>query len=212
MAVPQRPVTHRVHAALPSPPRLRGAVRVEVVAYDPRWPQQFTAVREELLAALRGVEVIGVEHVGSTSVPGLAAKPRIDVDVVVSTEHLSAAREALEAAGYSWLGEQGVTDRHAFRAPDRAPPRNVYVAIDGCLALRNHLAVRDLLRRDARLRDEYGQLKPELAGRDYADIDRYVLDKSPMIQRILAAAGLDAEERAAIDVMNAGTGAHRTGW
>jgi GrpB-like predicted nucleotidyltransferase (UPF0157 family) len=186
-------------------------MHVEVVAYDPRWPEQFRAVRDALVDALDGVSVRSIEHVGSTSVPGLAAKPRIDVDVVVAAEHVPAARLALEAAGYTWLGEQGVTDRHALRAPDRAPPRNVYVAVDGCLALRNHLAVRDLLRRDARLRHEYGQLKLDLARRDYADIDGYVLDKSPMIQRLLAAAGLDAEERAAIDVMNGGTGAHPAG-
>jgi GrpB-like predicted nucleotidyltransferase (UPF0157 family) len=172
------------------------------VPYDPRWPALFRAVRDTLLIALDGVSVIAIEHVGSTSVPGLAAKPRIDVDVVVAAEHLPAVREALVAAGYAWLGELGVTDRHAFRAPDRTPPRNVYVAVDGCLAIRNHLAVRDLLRRDARLRDEYGRLKLELARGDYADADQYVVDKSPMIQRILAAAGIDTVDRAAIDAMN----------
>ena len=186
-------------------------MRVVVVPYDPGWPEQFRTVRDGLLAALEGVPVRSIEHVGSTSVPGLAGKPRIDVDVVVAGEHLLSTREALEAAGHTWLGELGVPDRHAFRAPDREPPRNVYVAVDGCLALRNHLAVRDLLRRDARLRDAYGRLKIELAERDYADVDQYVIDKSPMIQRILAAAGLDAAERAAIDAMNRGTGERRTG-
>lgn len=179
--------------------------------YDPRWPQQFATVADELRAALNGVPVVAIEHVGSTSVPGLAAKPRIDVDVVVHAEHLPDAIRALEAAGYVWLGELGVTDRHAFKAPQGGPPRNVYVAVDGCLALRNHLAVRDFLRRDARLRDEYGRLKLELAGRDYDDLDRYVRDKSPILGRILAAAGLAPDELEAIDAMNRGTGEHRTG-
>ena len=170
--------------------------------YDPRWEEQFLAVRADLLGALEGVPVRSIEHVGSTSVPGLAAKPRLDIDIVVAADELPAARAALEAAGYAWLGEQGVPDRHAFRAPDRHPPRNVYVVVDGCLALRNHLSLRDLLRRDARLRDEYGRLKLQLAGRDYADIDQYVVEKSPVIQRILAAAGMDREELAAIDAMN----------
>jgi GrpB-like predicted nucleotidyltransferase (UPF0157 family) len=186
-------------------------MHVVVVPYDPRWPAQFRATRDSLASVLDGVPVRSIEHVGSTSVPGLAAKPRIDVDVVVRAEHLATARAALEAAGYAWLGEQGVTDRHAFRAPDRAPPRNVYVVVEGCLALRNHLAVRDLLRRDAGLRDEYGQLKLELARRDYEDIDQYVVDKSPAIQRILAAAGISDEDRSAIDAMNRGTGEHPTG-
>ena len=186
-------------------------MHVVVVAYHPRWAEQFRAVREDLLAALEGVAVRSIEHVGSTSVPGLAAKPRLDIDVVVPADAVPLARSALEAAGYTWLGDLGIPDRHAVRAPDRAPPRNVYVVVDGCLALRNHVAVRDLLRRDARLRDEYGRLKLELAARDYDDIDQYVLDKSPVLQRILAAAGFDPEDRAAIDAMNRGTGERRTG-
>ncbi len=177
-------------------------MRVVVLPYDPGWPEQFRGVRHDLLRALAGVPVVAVEHVGSTAVSGLAAKPRLDIDVVVAREHVTPARAALEAAGYNWLGEQGIPDRHAFRAPDRVPPRSVYLVVEGCLALRNHLALRDLLRRDARLRDEYGRLKLELAGRDYEDTDQYVVDKSPMIQRILTAAGLDAKERAAIDAMN----------
>jgi GrpB-like predicted nucleotidyltransferase (UPF0157 family) len=177
-------------------------VRVAVVPYDPTWPEQFAALREHLLAALEGVPVRSIEHVGSTSVPGIAAKPQLDVDIVVDADRVPAASSALEAVGYSPLGELGITDRHAFRAPDHSPSRNVYVVVDGCLALRNHLALRDLLRRDGRLRDEYGRLKLELAHRDYEDIDQYVVDKSPVIQRILAAAGIDRDELAEIDAMN----------
>jgi GrpB-like predicted nucleotidyltransferase (UPF0157 family) len=177
-------------------------VRVEVVPYDPTWPEQFAAVRDQLLAELQGVPVRSIEHVGSTSVPGLAAKPRLDVDIVVDADWVPAAIAALEAVGYSLLGELGVTDRHAFRAPDHSPPRSVYVVVDGCLAMRNHLALRDVLRRDGRLRDEYGRLKLELAQRDYGDIDQYVVDKSPVIQRILAATGMDRDELAEIDAMN----------
>ena len=186
-------------------------MRVVVVPYDPRWPEQFGAVRDQLQDALAAVPIRSFEHVGSTSVPGLASKPRIDVDVVVEAEHAAAARTALEAAGYDWLGDLGVPDRYACRSPDREPPRNVYVVVDGCLALRNHVAVRDLLRRDAQLRDEYGRIKLELARREYADSDQYVADKSPIIQRILAAAGFDAEERAAIEAVNRRTDTRATG-
>ena len=186
-------------------------MRVKVVPYDPRWPQQFLAVRDHLLLALEGVRVRAIEHVGSTAVPGLAAKPRLDINVVVVAEHLDAARRALEAAGYTWRGERGIPDRHAFHAPDREPERSVYVVIEGSLALRNVLAVRDLLRRDAQLRDEYGAFKLELAKRDYADGDEYAVAKSPVIQRILAAAGLTEEERSAIDAVNQGTADGPTG-
>jgi GrpB-like predicted nucleotidyltransferase (UPF0157 family) len=177
-------------------------MRVEVVPYQPRWQEQFGAVREDLLAALEEVEVIAIEHVGSTSVPGLAAKPRLDIDVVVAADQVAAASTALAAAGYTQLGDLGIPDRHAFRAPDEQPRRSVYVIVDGCLALRNHLAVRDLLRRDGPLRDEYSRLKLDLATRDYDDLEQYVVDKSPVLQRILAVAGLDADERAEIESMN----------
>ena len=186
-------------------------MHVVVVPYDPRWPEQFLAVRDDLVSALVGVPVRSIEHVGSTAVPGLAAKPRLDIDVVILAEHLDAARRALEAAGYAWRGDLGITDRHAFRAPDREPARSVYVVIEGSLALRNHLAVRDLLRRDAQLRNEYGRLKLELATRHYSNADQYAVDKSPVIQRILAAAGFDDGERAAIDAVNRGTAERRTG-
>ena len=177
-------------------------MRFRVVPYDPRWPQQFRTVRDDLAAVLDGVLVRSIEHVGSTSVPGLAAKPQIDVDIVVPRDELATAIAALESGGYTYLGELGIPDRHAFRAPDGEPPRNVYVVVDGCLALRNHLAVRDLLRRDAQLRDEYSRLKLELAGREYADGNEYVADKSPVLQRILAAAGFGTDELAAIDALN----------
>lgn len=177
-------------------------MRVEVVPYDPRWPQQFAAVRDDLHSALRGVEVIAIEHVGSTSVPGLAAKPRLDIDVVVAADQVTVASAALEAVGYAPLGDLGIPDRHAFTAPDDAPPRNVYVVVERCLALRNHLAVRDLLRRDARLRHEYAHHKLELGAREYDDVDEYVVDKSPMLQKILEAAGLDSDERAQINAVN----------
>ena len=177
-------------------------MKVEVVAYDPRWPLQFATVRDDLLAALDGVEVIAIEHVGSTSVPGLAAKPRLDIDVVVAAETVGAASAALLAVGYAPLGDLGIPHRYAFTAPDDSPRRNVYVVVDGCLALRNHLAVRDLLRRDQGLRAEYARHKLELATRDYEDVDDYVVDKSPVLQRILEAAGIDPDERRSIDAMN----------
>ena len=180
-------------------------MHVVVVPYDPRWPEQFLAIREELASALADVPVRSIEHVGSTAVPGLVAKPRLDIDVVIAAEHLEAARNALEATGYAWLGDLGIADRHAFRAPDQDPARSVYVVIDGSLALRNHVAVRDLLRRDEQLRDEYGRLKLELARCDYSSGDEYMIAKSPLIQRILAAAGFAQGELDAIDAANRGT-------
>ena len=89
--------------------------------------------------------------------PGLPAKPIIDIDIVVGSEALPRALAALESAGYVYQGELGIDDRHAFKARDDQPRRNVYVCLDGCLALRNHLAVRETLRSNTDLRDEYAE-------------------------------------------------------
>jgi GrpB-like predicted nucleotidyltransferase (UPF0157 family) len=175
---------------------------VEVVPYDPGWPAAFEALHAELGAALSGVPVVAIEHVGSTSIPGLAAKPVIDIDIVVEREDVDRVVAALTAVGYSYLGDLGIPDRHAFRALPVGPRRNVYVAVQGCLALRNHLAVRELLRADDALRDEYGALKMTLSKNDYPDIDAYVADKSDLLQRVLGRAGFEQSQLRSIEEMN----------
>ena len=175
---------------------------IRVVPYDTSWPAQFNLIHVALADALRHVPIIAIEHVGSTSVPGLPAKPVIDVDVVVRREHLAPAIEALVTAGYRHEGDLGIRDRHAMRAPDRAPERNVYVAVEGSLALRNHLAVRDVLRADAARRDEYGRLKLDLAQRHAEDMDAYVAAKTELLGAILARGGLTDEEREEIALAN----------
>lgn len=167
---------------------------IVVVDYDPDWPSAFQSLRAMYERALTGVRVVAIEHVGSTSVPGLAAKPVIDVDIVVAGEDVPDAIRAMEAAGFRSLGERGITDRCALEAPGHLPRTHTYVVVDGSLALRNHLGVRDVLRRDAALREEYAALKRAIAARE-GDIDRYVGAKSILLSAILERAGLTAEER-----------------
>jgi GrpB-like predicted nucleotidyltransferase (UPF0157 family) len=179
-----------------------GGVPITVVDYDPAWPEVFESIRGDLTRILAGVDVLAIEHVGSTSVPGLAAKPVIDVDVVVTRENLPAAISAMETGGYTHLGDMGVPDREAFRAQS-PPKRNVYVTVVGCLSLRNHLGVRDVLRADAALREEYGALKKRLAGQFTIDqIDDYVEGKSAVIQRLLERAGIATDELMEIEAGN----------
>ena len=130
-----------------------------VVDYDPQWPAVFTSIREVLAAALAEVPVVAIEHVGSTSVPGLAAKPIIDVDVVVRRQFVSRAIDALQLVGYEPLGDLGIPDRYALKAPSGAARQNVYVTVEDCLSPRNHLGLREVLRNDAALRDEYSATK-----------------------------------------------------
>ena len=177
-------------------------MRIEVVPYDPEWPDAFASIHEEITTAMAGVLVVAIEHVGSTAVPGLAAKPVIDVDVVIELGALDDAIAALQAAGYVHKGEQGVADRHAFDAPPQGPARYVYVVLAGCIALRNHLGVRDALRADRELRDRYGAPKLELGQREFDDREDYVAAKSELIQEILCRAGLTSDEREAIERMN----------
>jgi GrpB-like predicted nucleotidyltransferase (UPF0157 family) len=174
---------------------------IVVVDYDPQWPVAFATIRSTLETVLADVPVIGIEHVGSTSVPGLAAKPIIDIDVIVDRSHVDNSIAALEAAGYRSLGEMGVPDRHAFKAPPGAIRQNTYVIVDGCLSLRNHLGLRDVLRDDPELRYEYSSIKRRLAAAT-DDIDVYVDGKSDVLRRVLARAGLAVAELDEIEAGN----------
>lgn len=130
-----------------------------------------------------------MQHVGSTSVPGLAAKPVLDVDVIVPAARVPAAVAALESSGYVHRGDLGVSGREAFTAPDQDPPRHVYVCARGAVHVRNHLAVPEVLRRRADLREEYAAVKPALAADPDMDVDRYLAGKSAILGKVLEAAG-----------------------
>jgi GrpB-like predicted nucleotidyltransferase (UPF0157 family) len=143
------------------------------------------------------VPVVAIEHVGSTSVPGLVAKPVIDCDIIVAEPDVAAASQALARLGFTPMGDLGIPLRWAFKEPARLAGTNTYVIVEGCLSLRNHLAVRDTLRADASLRDQYAAVKRRVGAA--ADIDEYGRGKNAMVQQILAAAGLTDAERASID-------------
>jgi GrpB-like predicted nucleotidyltransferase (UPF0157 family) len=176
-------------------------MEIEVVPYDDAWPAAFAAVERDLRAALGDIHVESIEHVGSTSIPGLAAKPILDIDIVVRRSALDPATAALVAAGYGPLGDLGISDRHAFVAPDANPRRHVYVVVERSLSLRNHLIVRGALRQSASLRSEYGALKLDLAGR-LGDLGQYTEAKTELLQRVLRAGGLTEPELAEIERIN----------
>jgi RimJ/RimL family protein N-acetyltransferase len=146
---------------------------------------------------------LSIEHVGSTSVPGLAAKPIIDIDIIVAREHVRSANDALVTNGkFDYLGELGIPDRHVFKDPNQTTPRNIYVCIDGVAQTRNHLGLRNTLRANAQLREEYARVKLDLAAKGTNIID-YTEAKGAVIQKILKASGmLNEEELAAIEKIN----------
>jgi len=146
--------------------------------------------------------------VGSTSVPHLAAKPIIDIDIIVPTPAAVAPVVAalVSRAGFTDLGELGIAGRYCVKDSEQTPPRNIYVCVEGAAALRNHLGLRDVLRRDDALRDEYARVKLALAGAGMDVID-YVAAKGVVVQKILKASGLLSDaELAAIDAANTAEG------
>lgn len=173
---------------------------IEVRDYDPTWPDQYEELRAEYAAALESAAVafLTIEHVGSTSVPGLESKPVIDIDIVVESEDVRSASSVLVGLGFEPRGELGIPQRWAFWEPDRIVGTNTYVVVADSLALRNHLAVRDTLRADPDLRTKYGELKKR-TGASAADIYEYGAGKNAFIQHILAKAGLSDEDRSAIE-------------
>lgn len=174
---------------------------IDVVAWSPRWAEQYDDVAAVLRDALTGIGA-RVEHVGSTSVPGLAAKPILDIDVVVDASDVPAAVAALASVGYVHRGDLGVTGREAFFAPD-GPRRHVYVCAAGTTNVRNHLAVRDVLRSRDDLRDAYASVKLALAAEPEMDIDTYLAGKSALLQQVLEVSGeFSEDELAAIHRLN----------
>ncbi|MFT3898907.1 MAG: GrpB family protein [Gordonia sp. (in: high G+C Gram-positive bacteria)] len=176
---------------------------VEVVSYSEDWPVQFAHIAGGLSHALDGVPVVAIEHVGSTAVPGLAAKPILDIDIIVERQHVRAAIAALANIGYVHRGDLGMTDREAFTAPDSNPRRHVYVCVQGTVHLRNHLAVREVLRARPDLRELYGAVKLALSLDPDIDIPTYIARKSDVLQDVLAASELSDDEKRLILDLNA---------
>lgn len=157
---------------------------IEVVDYDPEWPALFEAEAARLRQALGDVAV-RIEHVGSTAVPGLAAKPTVDIQVSVpDVADRDAYAGRLEDLGYEHVPDPDFVDYPFFGWPSAKAPRtfNLHVCQAGTENERRHLAFRDLLRSDPDARDEYAALKRELALKHGNDIEGYVADKDAFVR------------------------------
>jgi GrpB-like predicted nucleotidyltransferase (UPF0157 family) len=162
---------------------------VRVVPYDPAWPELYAAEVARLEPILRSHGVaLRVEHTGSTAVPGLAAKPILDILAGRHGEdERAAAIAALQAGGYVHRGEQGISGRDFFR---RGEPRQYHVhlaAIDSSF-WRDHRAFRDYLRAHPNAAAAYAKLKQELAARHPLDRESYIEGKTGFVEGILEAA------------------------
>ena len=171
--------------------------QVSVVVYDPEWPRRFAAARQQIGPLLPAGS--RVEHVGSTAVPGLAAKDVIDIAVVVpSLEELDAVVDRLEAIGYQARRAAFDADPgHVFlrKLDDGRRTQHVHVYVDGNPDLVDVVAVRDLLRGDAMSRQRYQAVKLALAEAAPYDLGAYVQGKNSVVQDLIRTARLDTVER-----------------
>lgn len=175
---------------------------VIVQPHDPAWAANFDKLAARLVPAISDFDA-RIEHVGSTSVPGLAAKPTIDITIVIQHEaDRQPIIDALVAMNYAHLGDLGIEGREALRYPLHPIPHNLYVGLESSPAIRNHLAVRDSLHADPDLVAEYAALKLRLSNLFSNDIDAYTEAKSAFLASILQQAGFSDAELAAIKEQN----------
>jgi GrpB-like predicted nucleotidyltransferase (UPF0157 family) len=179
---------------------------IEIVPYDNRWPEEFRRIGTPLRAAL-GALALRIDHIGSTSVAGLAAKDVIDVQVTATTLDATAIASALAPLGYTlW---EGITGDHVppghddrpekwrklfFRAPAGQRRTNLHVRQAGGANQRYALLFRDYLRAEPRAAGAYAQVKEALARLHPEDMDAYYDVKDPVCDIIMAAAELWAAQ------------------
>jgi GrpB-like predicted nucleotidyltransferase (UPF0157 family) len=158
--------------------------QITIVDYDPLWPRKFATHARVIAGALSGSALL-IEHIGSTSVPDLAAKPIIDILVVVhDSADESTYLPQLEALGYVLrVREPDWNEHRMFRTPEKDVHIHIYSA--GCPEFQRNLTFRDRLRRSSDDRRRYEQTKRELATKEWSDMNAYADAKTGVIESIL---------------------------
>ena len=160
---------------------------IEVVQYNPEWPLAFEAEATRIKQAL-GDNCIDIHHIGSTSVPGLAAKPIIDMIPVVRDIY-AVNKLAMEDLGYKTKGEFGIPFRSYFTKGKDIRTHNVHIFEQGDSEIERHLKFRDWMRNNPQDRDAYANLKNNLAEKFPNDIEAYCIGKDEFVANIDAKAG-----------------------
>lgn len=158
---------------------------ITVLDYDPEWPLKYNKERDHIIEILKD-NCISIYHIGSTSVPGLAAKPVIDIMAVVrSLERTDLAAEKFSNLGYEYLGEFGIAGRRYLRkgGDERTHQLHIFQA-DDWKNIQRHLAFRDYMRIHKKERDAYATLKKDLAQKFPYDIDGYCDGKENFVRKM----------------------------
>ena len=166
--------------------------RVVVVPYDKMWESAFEEIRKEIESAI-GNLIVGIEHVGSTSVEGMWAKPCIDIDVIIKDYAVfDRVVDGLEAIGYIHEGDLGIKDREAFKYTDKQhlQHHHLYVCPQDSQELHRHIAFRDFLRSNPEAVKKYSAVKETAAQLFPFDIAQYIAYKTPCIEQLYQMCGL----------------------
>ncbi|GAA0859258.1 MULTISPECIES: GrpB family protein [Clostridium] len=166
-------------------------MHVVVEDYNPKWKIEFEKIKAELMMVLSD-KIISIEHVGSTSVEGLAAKPIIDIDIVIDN-NFEEVKIALESISYIHEGDLGIHGREAFKYynKEHLMKHHLYVCNKENEELYRHIKFRDYLKVHKVDRDKYSLVKKEMAKKYTEDIELYIDGKEPIILEIYKKCGLD---------------------
>jgi len=165
--------------------------RVVVEKWNPQWKYEY----EKIVASL-GKDIIynsiKIEHVGSTSVEGLSAKPVIDLDIVIEKDKFAIIKELLNKKGYEYEGDLGIEGREAFSYSEKEElmTHHLYVCPKDSKELFKHITFRDFLKNNPALASEYSKVKEQAAVLYPDDIDKYMEFKSEIIEKIYKKCGL----------------------
>lgn len=159
-------------------------MNVVVTEYNPAWPRLFEEEAKHIKAVLGG-NLVQIFHIGSTAVPGLAAKPVIDImPVVFDIEKTDLCQRQFETLGYGYMGEFGIPGRRYLRKGGNHRTHHLHVfQYDNTQDILRHLALRNYLRSHPTAQDAYGQLKIELAAKYPSNIEGYCDSKDSFVKQ-----------------------------
>ena len=166
--------------------------KVIVVPYDKAWKSAFEEIKKEIESVI-GDLIIGIEHVGSTSVEGLSAKPIIDIDVVIKDYSVFATVvQKLETIGYIHEGDLGIKDREAFKYSNKPhlQKHHLYVCPQYSEELHRHVTFRDYLKNNREAVQKYSLVKETAAILFPNEIEKYIDYKTPCIEELYMRCGL----------------------
>lgn len=158
--------------------------KVEVCSYSKKWSYMFTEEVEKL-KLIFGNEIVEIHHIGSTSVPGLSAKPIIDIMPIVSNiNQIDKYNQEMQAIGYEPKGENGIPGRRYFQKGGDNRSHHVHIYQIGSYEIIRHLAFRDYLQTHPNEKKSYGELKEKLAKQFPYDIESYIRGKEHLVREI----------------------------